>query len=299
MIRKSLLVCLSLLLLDCALMQVAPNLSAMQSQSQQNLHKAQQYLYAEDNPSTVIVGTSLSTRLVMARLPGCENLSFSGLSIFDGLSLLRHKRVLPSHVFIETNVLLRKKDAYFGPSLFLPVPFFLRQYVVALRADKQPLALVGQSLGNAIRDRGTQIKRRLLGIGPATPSDGDPALVTSGPDERMLDLQIKDYSDPPVKGLLNGQLQLLAEDVAYLKSKGVHVTFFEMPVNPRLNQLLKARLVREGMHATFPTSQFHYIELPPDADSYKTTDGMHLSPPEASRYTQYFVDQAKLIASIE
>src|ERR1700674_2783158 len=163
MIAKSILVCLLLFLAYSALLPFAPDLSASQAQWQQNLQKAEQYLYADANAKSLIIGTSMAERLVTERIPDCDNLSFAGLSVFDGLSLLRHKDRLPSSVYIETNVLLRKRDGDFSESLFSPIPFLLRRRVIALRADKQPLALIGQSLGNTIRERGKQIKHKLLG----------------------------------------------------------------------------------------------------------------------------------------
>jgi hypothetical protein len=298
MIAKSILVCLLLFLAYSALLPFAPDLSASQAQWQQNLQKAEQYLYADANAKSLIIGTSMAERLVTERIPDCDNLSFAGLSVFDGLSLLRHKDRLPSSVYIETNVLLRKRDGDFSESLFSPIPFLLRRRVIALRADKQPLALIGQSLGNTIRERGKQIKHKLLG--PTAPMADEPDQMAETPalDDRMLDLEIRDYSEKPSATLLNGQLQLLIDDVSYLKSKGVQVAFFEMPVNPKLTALPKAQLIRDGMHVTFPKVRFHYIELPPDSASYVTTDGIHLTPKEAARYTRYFLEQVtKLSAS--
>jgi hypothetical protein len=101
-------------------------------------------------------------------------------------------------------------------------------------------------------------------------------------DERMLDVQMRDYAEAPNDRLL--------ADVFYLRSRGVRVSFFEMPVNPRLISLPKAQRIREAIHAAFPAGRFPYIELPSDWASYVTTDGIHLTPMEASRYTQYFLE---------
>src|SRR5262249_7428133 len=146
------------------MLSFSPELSASQAQWQQNLHKAERFLYTDDKPKAVIVGTSLAARLRLERVAGYENVSFSGLSIFDGLSVLRHKDKLPSVVYIETNGLLRTSDRNFSETLFAPVPFLLRRRVMALRADKQPLALIGQSFGIALRKRGRQIKHEVFGI---------------------------------------------------------------------------------------------------------------------------------------
>src|ERR1700730_7819524 len=150
MILKSSLFCLSLFAAYATLLAVVPSLSASQAQWQQNLHKAEQYLYDGATANSVIIGTSLAERILTETIPNCDNLSFSGLTIFEGLSLLRHKDKLPSNVYIETNVLVEEREEQFNQTLFSPMPFFLRRHVIALRADKRPLALIGQSFGTTI-----------------------------------------------------------------------------------------------------------------------------------------------------
>jgi hypothetical protein len=301
MIPKSLLLCLSLLLAYVTLLAFAPGLSATQAQWQQNLHKAEQYLYDDASAKNVIIGTSIAERIVTERIHDCDNLSLSGLTIFEGLSLLRHKDKLPANVYIETNVLARRRDGRFSETLFSPVPFFMRRHVIALRADKRPLALIGQSFGTTmgeVRHRGRLLEQRLFGTVAATAGAHELGDQTPALDDRMLALQIHDYSERPNETLLNGQLQLLTADVSYLMSKGVRIVFFEMPVNPKLTSLPQAQLVRDRVHEAFPGVRYHHIELPPDSGSYVTTDGIHLSPKEAARYTRYFFEEARKIGAV-
>jgi hypothetical protein len=287
-----------LLLVYSLLLHLAPHLSATQDQWQLNVTLAETYLYDEKTVRNAIVGSSISERLVMDGLPDFANLSFSGLSAFDGLNLLKHKHAMPATVFIETNVLLRKRDDNFGTTVLSPIPFWLRKHMSALRSDKQPLALVGQSLGEIIGETGQAIKHNISGMGGGQASDSAGSTAAPASDSEILKLQIRDYSETPNEQVLQAQLQLLSDDVAYLKRHGVRVVFFEMPVDSRLAELPKARLVRESVQAVFPKEQYDYIAMP-DPKGYVTSDGIHLNRQESRRYTQYFVEQATRLDSAE
>src|SRR5262249_35231574 len=154
-----------------------------------------------------------------------------------------------------------------------------------------PLALIGQSFGIALRKRGRQIKHEVFGISSSMPANDDET-VRMGPDERILAGLISENSDTPNETVLTAQLQLLRTDVSYLISKGVGIRFFEMPVNPKLVTLPRARLIRDAMHVAFHPGRFHYIDLPADSASYVTTDGIHLTQREADHYTCYFLERA-------
>ena len=75
-----------------------------------------------------------------------------------------------------------------------------------------------------------------------------------------------------------------------LESKGTHIVFFEMPVNEQLCTLPKAEVIRENFYHYFSPKTYAYIVQPSCAE-YKTTDGLHLTALEASRYTSYFKSQ--------
>jgi hypothetical protein len=77
-----------------------------------------------------------------------------------------------------------------------------------------------------------------------------------------------------------------------LKSKGVNIVFFEMPLNPSLVELALSRSVRKRFYDFFPENENNYIKVP-DCSGYITTDGLHLNDKEAALYTAYFKEAAK------
>jgi hypothetical protein len=294
MIRQSVLCGFLLLIAYSIVLKVMPDLSATPDQWQANITKAEEYIYSDNTTKNAIIGSSLSERLVMDRLPEFENLSLSGLSILDGLELLRHKARLPSYVYIETNVLLREKNDDFSATLFAPIPFVLRKHVIAFRADKQPLALIGQSLGERVKALGEKVKYEVEALAGRKSSRSGNVAAGAGLDDEMLNVQVKDYSERPDPQLLREQLKLLSDDVTYLRSRRVQVVFFEMPVNPKLTELPKAQAIRNGCYAAFPRDRYQYIDMPESA-GYMTTDGIHLNRREAVEYTRYFLEQTKKV----
>ncbi|MFL5746465.1 MAG: hypothetical protein ACJ751_17440, partial [Niastella sp.] len=109
---------------------------------------------------------------------------------------------------------------------------------------------------------------------------------------KLLQLQIDDYSKLPDEPLLNQAFKNLKEYVNKLEQKHIKVTFFEMPVNSQLLNLPKANVIRNTFYKNFPESKYSYIPLP-DSLKFTTTDGLHLTPEEAARYTSYLKNEIK------
>src|SRR3954463_7333081 len=118
MIKKSFI--LSLLLVAGYSMLLAyrnPTMSVSNHQWQDNSIKAQNFLYKEHKFERVIVGSSLSSRLVMDSLPHYSNLCFAGMSVFEGLKLLSVDKELPVFVFIEMNAIFNAEDKAFTSTI--------------------------------------------------------------------------------------------------------------------------------------------------------------------------------------
>jgi hypothetical protein len=243
MIKKSLIAFITLFILYTIFISLRPKLSSSQHQWQDNVIKAQRYIYNNsDTLNNVIIGSSLSCRLIMDSLPSFYNLSFGGQSVFDGLKILKNKNKLPKKVFIETNVVLRGESVDFTNSLFSPLSF-LEKYFLSLRADKQPIAIsikyfsaLRVRIKNFIKTK-IQLFLKTKNINQEitqTKEITNPILKHDELFDKMLNLQIASYSKQPDTNLLNKQLLLLTEYVKYLKTNGVKVFFFEMPVNYNL-----------------------------------------------------------------
>ena len=267
---------------------------ASQHQSQENTIKAEHYLYVDEHSADrIIVGSSQALRLVMDGLPGYDNLSFGGQSIYDGLNILTHQTRLPKTVYIETNVVLREESFEFTESLHSPVMYFPRKWLLSLRADRQPLGILGSRLSQPLNILGLRLNRNVAkAIKWLThKSKSAPAIATneSGGDifSRSMQVQTESYSRKPSAKLLEARFHSLEAYVKMLRSRGVSIVFFEMPVNGGLIHLPAAEAVREAFRQHFPETAYHYIP-PPAEDDYHTTDGIHLGPEEAIRYTLYF-----------
>jgi len=252
--------------------------------------RAQDFIYSDDYlPDNVIVGSSLSRRLVMDRLPNTYNLSFDGLSIFDGLKILTHASKFPKHLFIEMNVVLRPESSEFTSSVSSPIMYYPRKVLLPLRAGKQPIAILGHILAGRFEKLLTALHSRFA-TGRKGPEAGTE--VIDNPKFSMsLNLQIESYSKMPTQGCLDNSFQSLKSRVDVMVSNGVEVIFFEMPVNSQLEESPMAKVIREGFYNTFPTNEYRYILLPAKLD-YVTSDGIHLNNEEALEYTTYFKVEA-------
>src|SRR5690606_41372033 len=132
---------LVLLLLHALVVYLYP-ISSTQYALQGNTIKAQQFIYggAQEN---IIIGSSLSNRLVMDSLQGMSNLSFSGMGIFDGLSILNHSDVTPRIVFIETNIMSRGENEHFTSYVNSPLLSPVKEAIPSLRDEYQPIGRLG------------------------------------------------------------------------------------------------------------------------------------------------------------
>ena len=70
-------------------------------------------------------------------------MAFSGQSIYDGLNILLKRKRNPKNVFIEMNVVFRPENKDYAASLFSPILFYSANTFRSLRADKQPIAILG------------------------------------------------------------------------------------------------------------------------------------------------------------
>jgi hypothetical protein len=142
MIKKTLLIALGIFLVYnlCLGRRSFRDHFVVQSQWQENITKAQEYLLDDRPHPYVLVGSSLFGRLIEADLgPGFRNIAFSGGSLFTGLELVARKPADTKIVFIETNMILRDTDEAVLSNAFRPVLAPLRTYLPGLRERCQPL----------------------------------------------------------------------------------------------------------------------------------------------------------------
>ena len=254
--------------------QVKPYWSISRHQGQDNLIKGEKYIYAQEPAPAVLVGSSLSARL--KQLPGFYNLAFDGKSPLDGLAIVTQEAKPVRTVLIEMNVVDRLPDTNLTESLTNPVLQPLKQRLLSLRADKQPLAALGDQVEMAIY---RFMPPTSAAPRPAAPSD-------SSLFDKMLANQVRSYARPPAADVLSSQFDQLTKAVAALQQRGVRVVFFEMPVNEHLCDAPKSLAIRSAFKQYFPPAKYTYIEQPNCAE-YHTTDGVHLDSISVRNYTRY------------
>ncbi|PMD98237.1 hypothetical protein BWI97_06025 [Siphonobacter sp. BAB-5405] len=254
-----------------------------QNQYARNLVSAEEYLYEKgQRANTLILGSSLSTRLLMDSLPHTYyNLGMSGLSVYDGLNLLKKAAKKPKTVLIEMNIVLRDANTGFTEDVFHPALYSLRQYVPVLRKKYQPLGV----LKALYRDQ--------------TQSVTDTALFTLPKEiyEREVRNIMADFSSTHYLTHFQNRFSILKKEIRELRAKGIKVVFFEMPVYSKASQLKIPRLIRANFLRNFPPHEYGYISLPQEV--YQTTDGLHLAGAEARRYTRYIREHMTKLQTVQ
>lgn len=292
MIKNTLLVTLSFIILHILFIRIVdPWWNTSQNNQQQNLIKAQKYIYSNDTDrKNVIIGSSLSFRIKGEGLKGYTNLSMLGMGISESLQIISGSQNYPDTLFIEMNVAFKSENTEFLNRLYKPVLYEVKGKVPILRAENQPVGITGSLFKYFVVDKILK-KIEKLYAGKDNENDFRNQIL-----DKMIEEQSKNYSKVPDKEYLDQHFEKLLTYINGLKGKGVEIVFFEMPVNCRLCELPLATATREYFHRYFPPESNMYIPLP-DCAKYTTTDGVHLTAAEATLYTTFFKARSKELKS--
>ena len=250
-----------------------------------NAMTAQNYLYERGDSPVVIVGSSLSGRLQADLLDAhTYNLAFGGLSALDGLELVNHASTQPQLLLIESNVLFRPARKSFLDRLLSPPMVWLRKPMWVMRDVARPLT-VALSYAQSLARRLMPASSAAAAVATPMPAVAGPpaAVVASVPAagslfDRMLDLQRVAYAREISADERTIMLDSLSRNLQVLKTRGVHVLFFEMPTHPDLCELPRQEGLRENLRAAFP--DVPYVRLG-ECQGIQSTDGVHLTLDEA------------------
>ncbi len=251
MIGKSLLGFLVLTLLYALAMAAFPGLSVSQNQNQTNYIKAEQYLYSDSAARPVVlVGTSLSARLVMDSLPDFYNLAFGGMSVTDGLAIVGRREEKPEMLLIETDLYYKAGSATFLEPLFNPINYQLKKYLTASRSDKQPIALATAGAIAGVKN----IKKS------TRETDAPKAEKEVSLKQRVFEDQRTVYATLPEAESVARELVRLQQQIGTLEKQGVKIAFVEIPINAELINSVRqkyagrsfARLFRPTATRTYP-----------------------------------------------
>ncbi|MBD1912328.1 MULTISPECIES: hypothetical protein [unclassified Leptolyngbya] len=282
MIRKTLTVTIALILLWSIIVNFLPqDLDTYQSQRDNNLIRAQDYLYSVPNiqEENVILGTSLSQKISESLLSkNFYNLAFGGQGIFDGLDVVNYPKEKPRVVFIEINNILKVEGDLFTEALFGPATYNLKKYVPLLRDRNKPVGVL----------RGFTRPRQKTAVNFKMAED---QIDETDAYKAVLNQQREAYKTKPSKQRLDPLFQRLKQSVEKLEKEGTTVVFFEMPVHQELCTMPRATTIRKRFYVEFPQKQYLYIKQP-NCGNYQTTDGIHLTEASGNRYSLYFKRKA-------
>jgi len=254
-----------------------PKITRFQNQWQKNYATAQEFIY-EEKTQSIIVGSSLSARLIKNILPSdCYNLSFSGGSTFTGLELIKRTGYTPKHIFIETNFIFRGKDTKMLNNLFYPIWWEIKKHIPALREKFQPLNVLysnNKCYTKPSRKRKESKNRK-------TKKNLDNLKST-----KSFKLSFTNQKQSFQKKLnYKYQLKDLKRLITYFETKGTKVIFYEMPIEKSLSDSPKAKNIRNILKTTFKNKWLPF----PKHENYFTTDSIHLHSYSAWVYTREFL----------
>lgn len=242
-----------------------------QNQYDRNIVTAEEFLYERGQKAEVVIlGSSMSSRLVMDSLPGnyfC--LGLSGMGVADGIALVHKSLRKPKVVLIEMNVILRDVNSNFETDLFHPFFFTLRKHIPILRKKYQPVAVL-----KALIREGAGIKQNLA-LFKLPKSLFEQEVATLMRDENVVPEPLK----------FKRKFDDLYKHVQTFQKSGIEVIFFEMPFYAEAENLALPIKIRREFLKYFPATKYKYIAVP--ADKYETSDGVHLAGLEQLRYTRY------------
>ncbi len=277
MIKKTFLVALVLLIGYSLLVPVLPRGKSL-TQWQSNIVKAQRYLLDfQGRYDHVLVGSSLTNRINTDSLPGFYNLGLDGLSIYDGLAVLNEATSLPGAIYLEMNNALRKTDDRFIRAIKQDFWFDTKRTIPVLREEFKPMVVLVTYLQTWILSPGKNQRINRAG------SREDKGLF-----DKVMDQHIQRNLKIPPGELLSGNFTSLKKQVSALQARGTDFFFFIMPVDQRISELPRPKLVKQYSLYYFPENKCRWI-FPVPGKKYNTTDGMHLDDRSSREFTSDFL----------
>lgn len=288
MVKKSIIVAIILL----ASYEVILRISVLPWDSSQNdksanLITAQDYLYnfsaKEISTDTVILGTSISRKLITQALGDhFINLSFNAWTAYDGFGVIKSSRSQPACILIETNYL---KSTVVQPELagiLEPISYYSAKILKSMRIANQPAGL-------------------LLGWGKSRMQTQIEALRDKKREDTVLyhlNLRqyIKEMNEKTPDSILAKRFSILKTMVEEFKKKQTTLIFYEVPIDPELQNTNSMTEFRKYFDLYFPRNEYKHISLP-EKNNYVYSDGIHLTRGSALAYTLYLKNELKKLSS--
>ncbi len=256
---------IALYLLAVALLR--PNIRMAQNQAAWNEVVMQRYLYEVKPEQAVLVGSSMSFRLLQPLLGNSVfNLGQAGGSPLTGLALIAEReREAAGHglIMIETNVLQRPADLQpISNALDQPMRA-VRRWLPGVRSEYAPV--------NWLINIGMDIVEQHTGRN---------LLLADGIDERVLAnslaVQTQAMASLPDARQLAANIAAL-QDLATRLDGRQRFVLVELPMHPLLQVSAQQLALRQALLTAFPPDQYRWLRFANDTGRYPTSDGIHLN----------------------
>lgn len=263
--------------------------------------KAEHYAYGDTiKPNhVVIVGSSLTCQVKPPFSYPFSNLSISGRTSLDGIELIKRKGVMPATVLIETNVFDRGRDSSIDYKLYTPGIGWLKSKLFFLRMEYKMHNLIPLKIPVAEKILGwvathsglySETKNKAAKTGEVNNSELFKQLVRDKM-ARIAELEV-DSNDLEVR------YKNLADEVQFLKQRGVNVVLVEVPMSYKIEQSTKWQYMKVMLERFRQEMNVPYWKVP-NPERYQHTfvigDGIHLQTEERNLYEKFLADSVSAL----
>lgn len=259
-----------------------------QNMWQDNLIRMQDYVYSPDNYDNMILGSSLTVRIVVddKSHPDFFSLAAGGGDPFIGLEIIKKSGKKPKKIFVESNFILTKAvhDETYLTSLYLPGFYELRRVLPVFRDENQPVGILGKVIFNQMgKLSGSKASGKLM---------KEPNTIDTIARNRVFLMKYNDADFKKDKETINKNRVILQQYIDYFKAMGVSLCFFEMPRDCEVEKLPLTIYARAIVSEVVKKNHLEEIKIPP-CEQFITMDGLHLDQKSSEAYTKYFFENAR------
>lgn len=263
MIKKSFVLLFALLTLYEIKLRVGYESNAWgQNQWQNNIVKAQEFLYGEKK-NLLITGSSQSAGLNFKESVKANNIAFRAGNSLEGMELITKTKYENGLILVETNSLLNEVDPYFIQSLLREPLKTMRQHVWSLREKNQPVTILSGVVMPYLRT-----------------FESDP---TGSLDTKEYTLQNELKKSEVVQLRAHKTLSKFKALLELIRQNGNKILLYELPMSQRLYKTKKYMVIRDFVLNEL--HQYNYYSIPePQWSRFETTDGIHLTEESQNRF---------------
>ncbi len=282
MIKKSIIVFLIIIICYNLLVIINPWNSKTTTQWEDNERRAETFIFNNKNYRTVIIGSSMSTRLIDSVIPtNWYKLAFGGQGVYEGFEIIRRANKYPDTLLVEMNIILRKPLEGYAANFFLPGIYHLKKKLPGMRKEYYPASFVQYFMYG--------LKGKINKILPSPQKN----IVKKDTNKIVKQDKIKDElkkNKNKKNEIDTSMVFILKKEIKQFKKQAVTIIFFEMPIDKSLYLSEKQIKLREIINNNFPEIEFISLK---SYDAYETSDGCHLTKSSALKYTEYLIKQTQ------